>query len=103
LNPDNVATPFAASIGDVVSLLVLSSWASLLFSIHGQYHPRLLQDPSLSTLFTDDYPEVMISILGVYILLILPIWIFIVRKNNYTKKILTHGWTPVLSALIISG
>jgi solute carrier family 41 len=85
LNPDNVATPFAASIGDVVSLLVLSSWASLLFSIH------------------DDYPEVMISVLGVYILLILPIWIFIVRKNNYTKKILTHGWTPVLSALIISG
>ena len=45
----------------------------------------------------------MIVIVGVYVLLILPIWIFIVRKNKYTKKVLTHGWTPVLSALIISG
>lgn len=35
LNPDNVATPFAASIGDIVSLLVLSTWASLLYTIHG--------------------------------------------------------------------
>ncbi|RZC37868.1 solute carrier family 41 member 1 [Asbolus verrucosus] len=85
LNPDNVATPFAASIGDIVSLLVLSVWASLLYSVH------------------DTHPWVMIVILGIYVLIILPIWIFIVRKNKYTKKILTHGWTPVLSALIISG
>lgn len=35
LNPDNVATPLAASIGDVCSLLLLSSWATLLYNIHG--------------------------------------------------------------------
>ncbi|EFA12803.1 Solute carrier family 41 member 1-like Protein [Tribolium castaneum] len=85
LNPDNVATPFAASIGDVVSLLVLSSWASLLYSIH------------------ETHPWVMVAILGVYIVLVLPVWVLIVRKNKYTKKVLTHGWTPVLCALIISG
>lgn len=41
LNPDNLATPLAASIGDVVSLIVLSTWASLLYAIHGKccsYH-----------------------------------------------------------------
>lgn len=37
LNPDNLATPLAASIGDVVSLLVLSSWAQLLYTIHGRF------------------------------------------------------------------
>lgn len=31
LNPDNLATPLAASIGDVVSLTMLSFIASLLF------------------------------------------------------------------------
>lgn len=30
-----MATPMAASIGDVVSLIVLSLWAQLLYSIHG--------------------------------------------------------------------
>ncbi|KAH1023154.1 hypothetical protein HUJ04_012412 [Dendroctonus ponderosae] len=44
LNPDNLATPLAASIGDVVSLLVLSSWAKLLYSIRGW-------TPVLSALF----------------------------------------------------
>lgn len=36
LNPDNMATPMAASIGDVVSLIVLSLWAQFLYSIHGK-------------------------------------------------------------------
>lgn len=38
MNPDNLATPLAASIGDIVSLLLLSSVASLLFQIHGGYY-----------------------------------------------------------------
>ncbi|CAH0561825.1 unnamed protein product [Brassicogethes aeneus] len=85
LNPDNLATPFAASIGDVVSLMLLSVWAKLLYEIHEQY------------------PWLLFAILGFYIFLVLPVWVLIVRKNEYTNKILTTGWTPVLSALIISG
>ncbi|KAJ8912441.1 hypothetical protein NQ315_006108 [Exocentrus adspersus] len=85
LNPDNLATPMAASIGDVVSLLVLSSWATLLFQIK------------------ETYPWVMGVILGCYICVLLPVWILIVRKNDYTRKILNNGWTPVLTALVISG
>lgn len=42
LNPDNMATPMAASIGDVVSLIVLSSWAQLLYGIHGKFSLDML-------------------------------------------------------------
>lgn len=38
LNPDNVATPLAASIGDVVSLTVLSFIASTLYETKGKYY-----------------------------------------------------------------
>ncbi|CAH1098924.1 unnamed protein product [Psylliodes chrysocephalus] len=85
LNPDNLATPLAASVGDLVSLIVLSSWARLLYSIH------------------DEYPWLMGIVLGVYILILLPLWIYIVKKNKYTCNILTEGWTPVITALMISG
>lgn len=37
MNPDNLATPLAASIGDVVSLSVLSFIASTLFDNLGKW------------------------------------------------------------------
>lgn len=36
MNPDNLATPLAASIGDVVSLSMLSFIATLLYDIMGK-------------------------------------------------------------------
>ncbi|XP_056649191.1 solute carrier family 41 member 1-like isoform X2 [Diorhabda sublineata] len=85
LNPDNLATPLAASIGDLVSLMVLSSWARILYKIH------------------DTYPWLMLVILIGYISILLPVWISVVKKNKYTKDILTQGWVPVITALLISG
>lgn len=35
INPDNVATPIAASLGDVTSLAILSGISTLLFGIIG--------------------------------------------------------------------
>lgn len=37
MNPDNLATPLAASIGDVVSISLLSFIASLLFEHLGEF------------------------------------------------------------------
>lgn len=85
MNPDNLATPLAASVGDVVSLLLLSTVASFLFEL------------------IDDYWYVLLLVLGFYTIVILPCWILIVRRNSYTKDILATGWTPVLSALLLSG
>ncbi|XP_053973537.1 solute carrier family 41 member 1-like isoform X1 [Hylaeus volcanicus] len=84
MNPDNLATPLAASVGDVVSLSVLSAIASSLFA-------RL-----------ETQMWVLYVILGCY-LLVLPFWIYVVLNNEYTRNVLTSGWVPVLSALFISG
>lgn len=84
MNPDNLATPLAASFGDVVSIGVLSG-------ISSQLYLRL-----------DTQIWVLYVILVVYLLL-LPCWIMIVLKNKYTRKVLKTGWVPVLSALFISG
>ncbi|CAG9570222.1 unnamed protein product [Danaus chrysippus] len=84
VNPDNVATPLAASIGDIVSNSVLAVTAAYMFE---QIKISLWQP---------------IALLCVYYSL-LPIWVFIGWKNKYTKAVLTTGWTPVISALFISG
>ncbi|XP_032670098.1 solute carrier family 41 member 1 isoform X2 [Odontomachus brunneus] len=84
LNPDNLATPLAASFGDVVSISVLSGISSQLY---------LRLDTEIWVLYV---------ILVLYLLL-LPCWIMIVLKNEYTRKVLKTGWVPVLSALFISG
>ena len=85
MNPDNLATPIAASIGDVVSISVLSTIASELYI--------RLNNNEIWILY--------VILLGY--LIILPMWILIVLKNKYTKKVLTSGWTPVITALFISG
>ncbi|KYN06849.1 Solute carrier family 41 member 2 [Cyphomyrmex costatus] len=84
MNPYNLATPLAASIGDVVSISILSTVAS-------EFYKRL-------------YTEVWILyiVIGMYLVL-LPIWIIIVLKNKYTRTVLKSGWVPILSALMISG
>lgn len=84
MNPDNLATPLAASIGDVVSISVFSAIASAFFE-------RL-----------QDQVWILYVVLVGYLLL-LPLWICIVLRNKYTRNVLTSGWVPVLSALFISG
>ncbi|XP_037025092.1 solute carrier family 41 member 2-like [Bradysia coprophila] len=84
LNPDNMATPLAASIGDVVSLTMLSFIASTLYE-------NIVA-----------YSWLSFMILSIYTAL-LPVWIICVIYNKYTRPILKTGWVPVLSALFISG
>ncbi|XP_014211175.1 solute carrier family 41 member 1 [Copidosoma floridanum] len=84
MNPDNLATPLAASIGDVVSISVLSTIASALFN-------RLEHDIWILYVIVSAF------------LVMLPIWIIIVLKNKYTRNVLTSGWIPVITALFISG
>jgi len=37
INPDNVATPIAASLGDITTLALLSTIASVLYMALGEY------------------------------------------------------------------
>ncbi|XP_053686366.1 solute carrier family 41 member 1 isoform X1 [Sabethes cyaneus] len=84
MNPDNLATPLAASIGDVVSISLLSFIASLLFENLGTHL------------------WITFVVVTCYFIL-LPFWVFLVYRNKYTRPVLTTGWIPVLSALFISG
>jgi solute carrier family 41 len=34
--------------------------------------------------------------------LLTPVWGWIAAKNKYTKEVLDTGWTPVISAMLIS-
>ncbi|XP_037091563.1 solute carrier family 41 member 1-like [Pollicipes pollicipes] len=83
INPDNVATPIAASMGDLVTLALLSWIASLL-------HRAIEPDPWLAP-----------TIIAVYLLLI-PLFAWVSHRNQYTRVVLLEGWTPVIAAMLIS-
>lgn len=122
MNPDNLATPLAASIGDVVSLSVFSFIASALYENLGNYSliVSLFRRNSnnyqvfmheciyyyflfrLCEQITATYLWVTYALVGIYFIL-LPIWTTVVLYNNYTRRVLKTGWIPVLSALFISG
>lgn len=76
INPDNVATPIAASLGDLTTLLLLAWIASLLYS-------DLANEKWLAPV-----------IIFFYILLI-PLAAWGARRNEHTEKVLRSGWTPV--------
>ena len=41
------------------------------------------------------------SIIAVYVLLI-PVFAWVSHRNPYTRVVLLEGWTPVISAMLIS-
>jgi len=83
INPDNVATPIAASLGDLTTLALLAWIASLLWS-------DLDKDKWLAPLIITSY------------LLFTPVCLCIAWRNASTKEVLLYGWTPVLIAMLVS-
>ncbi|KAF9912384.1 hypothetical protein EC991_011076 [Linnemannia zychae] len=81
VNPDNIAVPLASSFGDLVTLVILSGIA----------------------VFMDDYIQtpLCISVL-VFLLALIPVWLYIVRKNKYVSEVVKEGWGPVFSAMVIA-
>ncbi|PNF30511.1 Solute carrier family 41 member 1 [Cryptotermes secundus] len=83
INPDNVATPIAASLGDITSLALLSWISTVLYDAIGK------QD-WLAPLIISGY------------ILVTPLWVWIAKKNKHTREVLYTGWTPVMAAMLIS-
>lgn len=83
INPDNVATPIAASLGDITSLALLSWISTVLYDAIGK------QD-WLAPLIISGY------------ILVTPLWVWIAKKNKHTHEVLYTGWTPVMAAMLIS-
>ncbi|CAF3273454.1 unnamed protein product [Rotaria socialis] len=83
INPDNIATPIAASLGDLTTLAVLAGIGGFLFKI------------------IDNYTWLPIMITVIFLILT-PVWIVISYRNAYVKDVLIHGWSPVIAAMFIS-
>ena len=80
VDPDNIATPVAAALGDLVTLGLLAAVASVLHKVHPTLHIPIL---------------ILYAFIAIYCQRISGL-------NKETKEILKNGWTPVLSAMFIS-
>ena len=82
-DPDNVATPIAASLGDVTTLGLLAWISNLLYG-------HMLQGNHTALIIIIVYFTV------------LPVLLYLSYKNEHTCLVLCTGWTPVLLAMLIS-
>lgn len=83
LNPDNVATPVAASLGDITTLALLAGLATLLHVVLGSYQW---------------VPGVALAL----VIALAPLWALLAYRNPYTREVLFQGWVPILLAVVIS-
>ena len=79
VNPDNVATPIAASLGDLVTLAILALTSRL-----------ALWAMRIS-------PGVAVAVLAMY-LAILPVLYGVANRSELTRSVVNEGWVPILSA-----
>ncbi|XP_054656937.1 solute carrier family 41 member 2 isoform X2 [Dunckerocampus dactyliophorus] len=83
INPDNVATPIAASFGDLITLAILA-WIS-----QGLYK------------CLDTYPYVS-SVVCAFFMCLTPLWMVVSSKHPASRTLLYSGWEPVITAMVIS-
>ncbi|XP_015829954.1 solute carrier family 41 member 1 [Nothobranchius furzeri] len=83
INPDNVATPIAASLGDLITLSLLAGISTGLYK----------------ELEYNDYASPLVC--AVFVALC-PLWVLIARKIPSTREVLYSGWEPVIIAMAIS-
>jgi len=79
---DNIATPIAASMGDVCTITILALISDFLYKNSDNYQWL---------------PGVML----VGLLMMAPILGYVARKNRYTRSVILTGWTPILGAVIL--
>ncbi|XP_026130859.1 solute carrier family 41 member 1-like [Carassius auratus] len=83
INPDNVATPIAASLGDLITLALLAGISTGLYK----------------ELEFNDYANPMVC---AFFIALTPIWVLIARRTPSTREVLYSGWEPVIIAMAIS-
>lgn len=82
INPDNVSTLLAAFLGDISAVILLAGSAKLFYD----YRYITWLQPAVCIAF----------------FIILPVFLFIARKNKYTHDVVGTGWFPIIIAMIIS-
>ncbi|XP_029911922.1 solute carrier family 41 member 1-like [Myripristis murdjan] len=82
INPDNVATPIAASLGDLITLSLLAGVSSTLY----EYIDVWYLSPLVCVVF----------------LALIPLWVVVARQSPQIREVLRSGWQPVIVAMSIS-
>nr|XP_033782560.1 solute carrier family 41 member 1-like isoform X2 [Geotrypetes seraphini] len=82
INPDNVATPIAASLGDLITLSLLAGISSMLF----KYIDIVFLSPLICAIF----------------IILIPLWVAVAKQNPSISEVLKSGWQPVIVAMSIS-
>ncbi|XP_004570067.3 solute carrier family 41 member 1 isoform X1 [Maylandia zebra] len=82
INPDNVATPIAASLGDLITLSLLAGVSSALY----EYKDIWYLSPMVCLVF----------------LCLIPVWVLVARQSPQIREVLRSGWQPVIVAMSIS-
>uniref|UniRef100_A0A8C5ADP5 Solute carrier family 41 member n=1 Tax=Gadus morhua TaxID=8049 RepID=A0A8C5ADP5_GADMO len=82
INPDNVATPIAASLGDLITLSLLAGVSTTLY----QYRDMWYVSP----------------LVCVFFLCLIPLWVVVARRSPPIREVLRSGWQPVIVAMSIS-
>nr|CAB3266281.1 solute carrier family 41 member 1-like [Phallusia mammillata] len=85
INPDNVATPIAASLGDLITLTLLSYFAKGLYFSLGDKSTAWIGPATI-----------------VFFIVLTPLLLWLAHRNEYTKDVIKHGWEPVIAAMAIS-
>ena len=82
VNPDNVSTLLAAFLGDISAVILLAGSAKLFY----------------------DYRHIvwLDGVIIAFFFLILPVFLFIARRNKYTHDVVGTGWIPIIIAMVIS-
>ncbi|XP_013861073.1 solute carrier family 41 member 2 [Austrofundulus limnaeus] len=83
LNPDNVATPLAASFGDLITLALLACFSQWFYS------------------FMEFYPYVL-YLVDLFYLCLIPVWMVVSSKHPASLILLRTGWEPIIAAMLIS-
>ncbi|KAF3854569.1 hypothetical protein F7725_022624 [Dissostichus mawsoni] len=83
INPDNVATPMAASFGDLITLALLACFSQWFFSL------------------IELYPYVL-YLVDMLFLCLIPLWVVISSKHPASQLLLHTGWEPIITAMVIS-
>lgn len=83
LHLDNIATPIAASMGDVCTITILGLIADTFYD-HCQNSREWIAYVTL-----------------IVLMLMAPVMGFFARRNRYTRSVILTGWTPILGAVII--
>ncbi|KAK4701409.1 solute carrier family 41, partial [Phenoliferia sp. Uapishka_3] len=103
INPDNIATPMASALGDLLTLVILGLLSSLFAKFLGAV-PVFVRCESERTGLIVPSPTGTLVSTAVFLLLLAAVAVNVVItfRNAYVQELLTIGWSPLFAAMAIA-